>query len=129
MIYRSAHANMERNFALAGLTSAHAEKDMSKTFKVVLEQLIELLPNEYKSARTSHYSIPNILANGAAIIEEEGGRRMGVPVAAATEGDEVEGDDEMSDLEDAGEREPGGGLEDDLETELTADDLSVECDI
>ena len=124
---------MERNFVLSGLTNSHAEKDMTATFKVVLEQLKDLLPNEYKVGRSSRYIIPNILANGAAIIEEEAGRQMEAPSRNSRsevpgDGGEaaLEDDDEMSDLEEVGNHD---AEEEELEVELTAEDLSIECEI
>ncbi|CDO76158.1 hypothetical protein BN946_scf184740.g1 [Trametes cinnabarina] len=74
-VYRSSHANIERNFHLRGLTSKHATKDMRETFKVVLEYLRTLCPNEYVPGRTAAYSIPNAFTRGAAIIAAEWCRR------------------------------------------------------
>ncbi|KAI9059313.1 hypothetical protein FKP32DRAFT_1532880, partial [Trametes sanguinea] len=67
-IYRSSHANIERNFRLSGLTHKHATKDMRATFELVLEYLKTLSPNEYVAGRTSAYPIPNAFTCGAAII-------------------------------------------------------------
>ena len=112
-IYRESHSNLERNFALAGLSHMHAEKDMTETFKVILEHIATCFPNEYKAGRTATYIIPNVLADGAATIEEEAvvGRTLESESQDAGLGDGAEGAVEEEEL---------------FEVELTAEDLSID---
>ncbi|EJF63965.1 hypothetical protein DICSQDRAFT_145419 [Dichomitus squalens LYAD-421 SS1] len=72
-IFRNSHANMEQNFALSGLTTRHAKKNMKKTFDDILKRMEERGPNEYRARRKSQYVIPDALMKGAAMIEKEGG--------------------------------------------------------
>ncbi|TBU50997.1 hypothetical protein BD310DRAFT_792908, partial [Dichomitus squalens] len=66
LIYRNCHANMERNFALPGLSTRHAKKDMRKTFHEILKHMEERGPNEYRARRKSKYIIPDAVGKGAA---------------------------------------------------------------
>lgn len=118
LVYRNSHANIERNFVLSGLTTAHAEKDMTATFMAILEQIKEDGPNEYRAGRPGKYVVPNVLADGAAIIQSEAGVRKG----ASRPEDDGEGDEEEDGMEDA-------GAEEELDVELTAEDLSIDGDI
>ncbi|CDO72246.1 hypothetical protein BN946_scf184970.g98 [Trametes cinnabarina] len=115
-IYRSSHANLERNFYLAGLTHKHASKDMKQTFTVLLEYLKTVVPNEYVAGRRSAYSIPNIFVHGAGIIAAES--------ACRTETDRV--DDGLSREKEAMGEEIDEVEEDFLDVELSAEDLRVE---
>ncbi|KAI0332528.1 hypothetical protein GY45DRAFT_1298662 [Cubamyces sp. BRFM 1775] len=110
-IYRSSHANLERNFCLSGLTHRHAAKNMRETFKFVLDYLKDVSPNEYVAGRQSAYSIPNAIVRGISIIGVESQKGMG-----------HEREDEAS-LRD---REMMEVEEDSLDVELSAEDLSVE---
>ncbi|KAM5542861.1 hypothetical protein V8D89_003245 [Ganoderma adspersum] len=74
-IFRNSHANMERNFALPGLTTRHAHKDMKATFNQLLKHIENTAPNVYRPGRKSNYVIPNAIMKGAALIEKEGGQR------------------------------------------------------
>ncbi len=124
LLYRSSHANMERNFALSGLTSAHAEKDMKAMFQTILDNLLvddssppELWksPNTYKAKRRSNYVIPDALIQGAATIEKEGAKGQR---GAAGEGG---GEDEQE-----GEGREEGDEAPEPEMELDIDDLSTD---
>ncbi|KAI1787585.1 hypothetical protein LXA43DRAFT_856650, partial [Ganoderma leucocontextum] len=66
LLFRSCHANFERNFQLPGLSFAHARKDMRKTFNLVLEYLkaSEQQPNTYIRGRTSTHTIADMVARG-----------------------------------------------------------------
>ncbi|TBU61019.1 hypothetical protein BD310DRAFT_767432, partial [Dichomitus squalens] len=70
LLFRSSHANFERNFRIGGLTFAHAKKDMRKTFKFVLDYLKsnEQQPNNYIAGRTSRHSIPDMIGKGWEIL-------------------------------------------------------------
>ena len=67
LIYRNCHHVFEQNFLLSGLTYTHAAKDMSMTFKEVLEYLLELeaSPNKHLGGRSTKYEIPNAMERGA----------------------------------------------------------------
>lgn len=39
LVYRSSHANFERNFHLTGLTSRHAPKNMEESRRLLLEYM------------------------------------------------------------------------------------------
>lgn len=113
-IYRSSHANLERNFHLSGLTHKHATKDMKETFKSVLNYLKDISPNQYVAGRKSAYSIPNALVRGASIIGAESLKGMG-----QDKGDVAfTKDPDMMDVD--------MDEEDSLDVELSAEDLSVE---
>ncbi len=111
LLYRSSHENMERNFALVGLTTMHADKDMHATFEPLLKTLLEneVSPNSYKAKRKSNYVIPDALIKGTSIIEREGGKQR----RQTEEGEN--GEEEREEEEE--ERD---------ETELTIDDISMD---
>ncbi|KAI1781638.1 hypothetical protein LXA43DRAFT_881670 [Ganoderma leucocontextum] len=111
LVYRSSLANLERNFALSGLSHAHAAKDMRETFKVVLDFIRGQKANEFKGGRTVNHSIPDIIMQGGEIIEnEEPGKGVGLGQSVEV----VEGETELH-----------LGV-DGAEIELTAEDLSTE---
>lgn len=126
-IYRTSHSNIERNFVLAGLTHTHAGKDMAATFKTVLQQIAIDMPNENHAGRSTAYIVPNVLAEGAAILQQESGARRGARTSASEEAAE-ENDGALRE-EDVGVFDDAMEVDDDLEVEVTAEDLSTECDI
>ncbi|OBZ72547.1 hypothetical protein A0H81_07974 [Grifola frondosa] len=71
LLFRSAHANIERNFRLSGLTFAHAQKDISQTLKNVLLYLQEAGPNEFKAGRKTAHVIKDMLRIGEAMVEAD----------------------------------------------------------
>ncbi|KAI0631313.1 hypothetical protein C8Q77DRAFT_1027115, partial [Trametes polyzona] len=65
LLYRSSHANIERNFQLPGLTYKHAEKDMRATFSKILDEYFKKYsPNKRTRGRGANYSIPNQVVRG-----------------------------------------------------------------
>ncbi len=65
LVYRSSHANFERNFKLPGLTYKHAEKDMRETFRLILDEYIKKeRPHEYTAGRKSDYTRPDQSTRG-----------------------------------------------------------------
>ena len=117
-IFWNSHANMERNFALPGLTTRHAHKDMKPTFNQLLKHIENTAPNVYRPGRKSNYVIPNAIMKGAALIEKEGGQR---------------GDEEVPGEGEGGSTGQGGSLEtqnaDSVALEISAEDISVEASI
>ncbi|KAI0741659.1 hypothetical protein C8Q80DRAFT_1123500 [Daedaleopsis nitida] len=109
-IFRNAHANVEQNFVLPGLTNAHGVKDMSRTFALILDYMKTLHANEYQAGRTSCYPIRNVLVEGAATIEAESG--LGKEDAGPEAPETAAGDFAPEESED-------------VEMELTAEDLST----
>ena len=79
LLFRSSHANFERNFQLSGLSFVHARKDMQKTYEAVLQYLRSEKPNTFKAGRSSTYVIPNLTSRGAETMEREAytRRRLG----------------------------------------------------
>ena len=113
LLFRSTHANFERNFRLPGLSYAHAKKDMRETFKVMLQKLEARKPNEHCAGRGgTGYVIANVLTVGAYILVKEWYQQQGPRNSAGEDGDGDE--EETTEVE-----EVFGG-------ELTEEDLSVE---
>ncbi|KAI1783375.1 hypothetical protein LXA43DRAFT_1067709 [Ganoderma leucocontextum] len=116
-IFRNSHANMEHNFALPGLTTRHARKDMKATFIEVLKHLEEGGPNVYRAGCKSNYVIPDVIVKGAAVIEKNVGIRG--------DGGDTRGSSETSTAQGGREAQEG-----DLQSlEVSADDLSVEASL
>ena len=114
LLFRSSHANFERNFRLPGLSYAHAKKDMQETFKEMLRKLEARKANEHCITRGGEgYNIANALSEGATILSKEWALSRGPREGG---GDEPEGDDENA-MEVEGDSVGG---------ELTEEDLSVE---
>ncbi|KAI0636167.1 hypothetical protein C8Q77DRAFT_1052009, partial [Trametes polyzona] len=116
LVFRASHANLERNFCLRGLTNAHGKPDMRATFAAVLSHMQALGPNMYKAGRQAQYVVPNAMGKGAAIIEAEA-RPRGIP----TSGPDVAVQEVESVMEEL--------LSEELNVELTAEDLSIDCPI
>ncbi|OJT02517.1 hypothetical protein TRAPUB_6934 [Trametes pubescens] len=112
LIYRSSHANFERNFKIPGLSSKHAEKDMRATFQHILDEYIKKYrPNEYVAGRGASYTIPDQVVKGAEVLRAEW--------AAARRGETAAQDDDGGDV---------GAMDNEVAEgpELTADDISAE---
>lgn len=92
---------MERDIHLPGLTYKQGKKDMSKTYSVLLAQLLKLNPNEYRGKRTAAYATPDIIDTGSRLYSTGSPRDF----------------DENTQMDEADE---GGGID--------LDDISVEAD-
>lgn len=55
---------MERDIHLPGLTFKQGKKDMSRTYNLLLAQLLKLRPNEYQGRRSTAYETPDIIDTG-----------------------------------------------------------------
>ncbi|KAA1479733.1 hypothetical protein DENSPDRAFT_789531 [Dentipellis sp. KUC8613] len=64
LVYRNSHANIEKNFKLAGLSFAHAEKDMTQSFRELTKYMKNHRTNEYTAGRKSAHEIPDALDEG-----------------------------------------------------------------
>ena len=98
LVFRSSHANFERNFHLSGLTSKHADKDMTKTYEDVLKYMRTVKPNEELPNRASKYNIPDILMKGILMLMEEAHKAAAAGVQIDDEDDEAIGDVTAEDL-------------------------------
>ena len=67
-LYCTCHANIERNFGLASLTSRHASPDLTKTFQKMESYFKAHGPNKHKSGRKSAYTIPDMLSKGQGLV-------------------------------------------------------------
>ncbi|OSD04071.1 hypothetical protein PYCCODRAFT_1444206 [Trametes coccinea BRFM310] len=103
LVFRSSHANIERNFKIPGLTTKHAEKDMRATFKEILDGYMKM------TGRGANYSIPDRVVRGIEVLTTEWSTR---------EGEQTK----------EGEQEEGGNAEadDELLDDITADDLNTD---
>ena len=59
---------MERNFLLPGLTSRHTPTDLTRTFEVLQTYMRSNGSNEYRPARKTSYSIPDVLNKGLELL-------------------------------------------------------------
>ncbi|KAF7792563.1 hypothetical protein EIP86_003604 [Pleurotus ostreatoroseus] len=103
LIYRSSHANFERNFRLSGLSTRHAAKDMKAAFAQLLQYMHTEGPHEFRHGRNAKKILEDMIWRGGEIILAEGERFIN--------GD---GQDDVT------------GFVDGVELEMTAEDLSVE---
>lgn len=55
---------MERDIHLPGLTFKQGKKDMTKTYGLLLAQLLKIHPNKYQDKRTTAYETPDIINTG-----------------------------------------------------------------
>ncbi|CDO77022.1 hypothetical protein BN946_scf184380.g8 [Trametes cinnabarina] len=98
LVFRSSHANVERNFRIPGLTNKHAEKNMRATFTDILDGYLKKYgPNKYNAGRGTSYTIPNRIERGSEIFTTDwlvkGGE--GIRTAAAVAADPLVPDDDL----------------------------------
>ncbi|KAH7917503.1 hypothetical protein BV22DRAFT_1026233, partial [Leucogyrophana mollusca] len=67
-VYRSCHANMERNLSLPGPTTKHAEPNLAKTLTKMTTYMRDHKANEFQAGRNSMYSIPDMIDKGQDIL-------------------------------------------------------------
>jgi hypothetical protein len=67
-VYRSCHSNMERNLSLPGPTTTHAEPNLRKTIKKLVDYAREHRTNEFVAGRTTTYSIPDMMDKGQDLV-------------------------------------------------------------
>lgn len=117
-MYRNSHANVERNFKIRGLSTAHAQKDMTTTFGILLEYIKEKQLNSIQPSRRAKHEIEDMVVKGMALITQEAKPAQDSDVAGETEN----GDVEMSTPEVV---DPDEDLWD-LFSPISAEDLCVE---
>lgn len=105
LVFRSSHANFERNFHLKGLSTKHAEKDMTVAIAELRKYLQEHGANEFQPGRTANTKLQDLLVRGAAMV-----------VAASEKHNAGMSADITDDLDGAAE----------LRVEMTAEDFSID---
>lgn len=97
-VYRDAQKKMERELHLPATTSAQAEKNMTKTFRKLLEYTSEKEPNTFKPGRTVRYQVPDVLNKGQSAYAKVKGRLIQVDAEDDFEGIDLELDDFFDDF-------------------------------
>ncbi|KAF7793203.1 hypothetical protein EIP86_004312 [Pleurotus ostreatoroseus] len=92
LLFRSSHANFERNFQLTGLTTRHAQKNMTEMYSILLKYMTEQGPNEVRTGRKSAASLPDSLSHGASVLLAESVKHAddGLEILIAEDGEELE---------------------------------------
>ena len=125
-MFRNSHANVERNFKIRGLSTAHAQKDMTTTFNILLAYVKEKQLNVIQPARRAKHEIEDMLVRGMALITQEAKPVQDLADMAGSgqskEGERENGDVDMSAPEVV---DPDEDLWD-LFGPVSAEDLSVE---
>ncbi|KAL1687148.1 hypothetical protein GGG16DRAFT_128169 [Schizophyllum commune] len=69
-LYRSCHANIERNFHLSALTTAHAPADIAMTMRIVCELMTASRPNYFEAGRKCRFAVPDMINKGQVALNE-----------------------------------------------------------
>ncbi|KAJ3473410.1 hypothetical protein NLI96_g13016 [Meripilus lineatus] len=128
LVLRNCHSNFERNFKLTGLSTAHAKKDMTMTFKELQHYIQRNTLHERKLNRRVKREIDDMIATGLSAILQDAEQKQ--PVRTMEQGGVNKTDGN------GGNQQVGTGAGDDVEGdddeywkwygELNADDLSTE---
>lgn len=107
LIFRSSHSNFERNFRLPGLTTRHAPKNMKDMYNRLQAYMAEHDVYKVVPGRKSKRLIADHISNGIGTILKEAAKYRTMPFNELL----------TADSED-----------DNLEMEITADDISIDFD-
>ncbi|KAL1658513.1 hypothetical protein GGF50DRAFT_120789 [Schizophyllum commune] len=67
-LYRDCHENMNRNFHLTSLTTAHAPANLTASIRLACDSMTRCEPNKFKPGRSSEYTIVDMLDKGTLML-------------------------------------------------------------
>lgn len=108
-VFRSSHANCERNFRITGLTNRHAPKNMEATYRVLLQYMADHNVNVNRPCRRSTDPIADPISRGSSMLLGEAVKYL-----------------DACSLEDVVALDAEGEEAEETQEALSADDLSIE---
>ncbi|KAL1751932.1 hypothetical protein FB107DRAFT_293531 [Schizophyllum commune] len=67
-LYRDCHENMNRNFHLTSLTTAHAPANLTASIRLACDSMTRCEPNKFKPGRGTEYTIVDMLDKGTLML-------------------------------------------------------------